>query len=275
MNNKNKYKNIGVFDSGIGGLTVLKALVEELPNESFVYFGDTARVPYGTKSAPVVKQFSLQNSLFLLKQEVKLIVVACNSASATALDFLQERLSLPILGVIIPGVKAASVEMDDGIVGILGTRATIDSGVYQKELLKLNPECRFIAKACPLFVPMVEEGLVTGDIPMKVIDHYLRDMKESGIRTLILGCTHYPLLKDAIAEYMGSSVKIVDSAASTATEVRQELLANDILNDKPGGVRKLFASDVSSGFAEMAERFFGEGLPEVQKVEFEVADFWV
>jgi len=266
---------IGVFDSGIGGLTVLKALKEELPGESFIYFGDTARVPYGTKSPPVVKQFSLQNSLFLLKQEVKLIVVACNSASATALQFLRERLSLPIIGVIDPGVKAAIESIVDKPVGIIGTRATINSGAYQCEIIRLKPGTKYIAQPCPLFVPIVEEGLTSGPIAESIVELYLKNLKEAGIGSLILGCTHYPLLKDIIQEYMGNNVGIVDSAKSTARDVSTELKKRNMLNENGDGVRKIFASDISSGFEELAERFFGEKLPAVEKVEFEVADFWV
>jgi len=272
----NNHKPIGVFDSGIGGLTVLRALKDELSDETFIYFGDTARVPYGAKSAPVVKQFSLQNSLFLLKQEVKLIVVACNSASATALTFLQERLSLPVIGVIAPGVRAAlDAVKDESPIGIIGTRATINSGAYQRELSRLKPGVKFEAKACPLFVHLVEEGLVEGEIAQKVVEYYLKDLKNAGIGALILGCTHYPLLQPAISAYLGSGVRIVDSAVSTARAVRAELEQRQMLNSKGQGLGKIFASDISAGFAQLAERFFGEKLPPVEKVEFEVADFWV
>lgn len=272
---KTQHKPIGVFDSGIGGLTVLKALVEELPAESFVYFGDTARVPYGTKSPPVVKQFSLQNSLFLLKKEVKLIVVACNSASAAALEFLRERLSLPLIGVIEPGVRAAMDAVKDKPVGIIGTRATIDSGAYQCEIQRLKPGIEFTAQACPLFVPLVEEGMVDGPIATAVVRHYLNPLKKAGVGTLILGCTHYPLLQEAIANYMGPEVLIIDSAVSTARAVKSELDNRRLLNESGAGGVKFFASDISAGFTQLSRRFFRGELPPVQKVEFEVADFWV
>jgi glutamate racemase len=276
MDNSNNNRPIGVFDSGIGGLTVLKALVEELPGEAFVYFGDTARVPYGTKSASVVKQFSLQNSLFLLKQEVKLIVVACNTASATALEFLKSRLSLPLVGVIEPGAKAAIKCGADRPIGIIGTRSTIESGAYQRELQRQNPQAKFIAQACPLFVPLVEEGLTEGIIAQKVVEHYLSGLKRVQIASLILGCTHYPLLKEIIADYLGSQVYIIDSASSTAEAVEFELRERDLLSSgTEGGGIKFFASDVSANFIEISRRFFGGELPAVEKVEFEVADFWV
>lgn len=265
---------IGVFDSGIGGLTVLKALTELLPHESFVYFGDTARVPYGTKSDPVVKQFSLQDSFFLLKYDVKFIVVACNTASSVALDFLKQRLSVPLVGVIDPGAQAAVASTRDKPIGVIGTRATIASGAYQKALKALKPEVNIIAKACPLFVPMVEEGLTSGPVPSTVIEHYLHDFKNAG--SLILGCTHYPLLQNLIAEYLGTKVLIIDSPRATSLVVEQELTEKGLLNTSGGKpYLKFFASDISPSFIEQSRRFFGGELPPVDKVEFEVADFWV
>jgi len=264
---------IGVFDSGIGGLTVLKALTEALPHESFVYFGDTARVPYGTKSDPVVKQFALQDSFFLLKHHVKLIVVACNSASAVALEFLQQRLNLPVIGVIEPGAKAAVNTSGDKPVGVIGTGATISSGAYLRELKKLKPEIATVSIACPLFVPLVEEGLTDGPLAEKAVEHYLEPVKKAG--SLILGCTHYPLLEKVIAEYLGPGVKIIDSPQATAETVKNELAVRGLLNEDGGQELKFFASDISPNFVEQSRRFFGGELPEVEKVEFEVADFWV
>jgi len=265
---------IGVFDSGIGGLTVLKALTEILPNESFVYFGDTARVPYGTKSDPVVKQFALQDSFFLLKYNVKFIVIACNTASSVALDFLQQRLSVPVIGVIEPGAKAAIASGSDKTIGIIGTTAAIASGAYQKALKTLKPDVKIIARPCPLFVPMIEEGLTDKNVVNAVIRHYLRDMREIG--SLILGCTHYPLLQPAITDYLGSEITIIDSPAATATAVKEELSRRGLLESPASkAIIKFFASDISPGFVEQSRRFFGGELPKVEKVEFEVADFWV
>jgi glutamate racemase len=266
---------IGVFDSGIGGLTVLKALTEKLPSESFVYFGDTARVPYGTKSDPVVKQFALQDSLFLLKHDVKLIVVACNTASSVALDFLKQRLALPLIGVIEPGAKSAIEANPQKPVGIIGTRATIASGSYQRALKALKPDIEFIAQPCPLFVPLVEEGLTSGTLPLTVIEYYLQPLKEAGIGNLILGCTHYPLLKPALEQYLGPEVAVIDASLATAQAVKDELETNGMLVREGRGSISFYASDISPGFLEQSRRFFGGELPQVEKVEFEVADFWV
>ena len=268
-----KNSPIGVFDSGIGGLTVLKALTETMPHESFIYFGDTARVPYGTKSDPVVKQFALQDSFFLLKYNVKLIVAACNTASAVALDFLRQRLSIPVIGVIEPGAKAAVDSCRDKPIGVIGTNATIASKSYQKHIKDLKPDVRVLAKSCPLFVPMIEEGLTNGAIPGMVVEHYLEELLEVG--SLILGCTHYPLLQDSIAEYMGKEVEIIDSPRATAETVKNELAVRGMLKQDGEPEIGFFASDISPGFLEQSRRFFGGNLPKVEKVEFEVADFWV
>jgi len=268
-----KNSPIGVFDSGIGGLTVLKALTQTMPQESFIYFGDTARVPYGTKSDPVVKQFALQDCFFLLKHNVKFIVIACNTASSVALEFLQQRLSVPVIGVIEPGAKAALAAGKDNTIGVIGTTATIASGAYQKALTALNPHVKIISRACPLFVPMVEEGLTGGEVP-QVIRHYLKNMRNIG--SLILGCTHYPLLQKNIADYLGPEVTIVDSPFATAAMVKNELFQRGLISDsRKYAALRFFASDVSPGFVEQSRRFFGGNLPEVEKVDFEVADFWV
>lgn len=264
---------IGVFDSGIGGLTVLRALTETMPHESFIYFGDTARVPYGTKSGPVVKQFALQDSFFLLKYNVKLIVAACNTASAVALDFLCQRLSVPVIGVIEPGAKAAVDSCRDKPIGVIGTDATISSKSYQKHLRAMKPDVKVLVKPCPLFVPMIEEGLTKGKIPRMVVEHYLAELKEVG--SLILGCTHYPLLQGAIADFMGAEVEIVDSPRATAETVKNELAVRGMLKQEGEPEIGFFASDISPGFLEQSSRFFGGELPKVEKVEFEVADFWV
>ena len=266
---------IGVFDSGIGGLTVLKALTELLPSESFVYFGDTARVPYGSKSSPVVRQFALQDSLFLLKYDVKLIVVACNSASAVALDFLQQRLALPVIGVIKPGAQAAVETISNEPIGIIGTRATIISEAYQTILKELKPGVECIAKPCPLFVPLVEEEMISGEIADIVVEYYLQQLKTAGIGALILGCTHYPLLKPAISKFMGEGTVIIDSAFAAAKQVKEELTTRNLLNTEGKGTIRFFASDISPGFLHQSRLFFGGELPPVEKVEFEVADFWV
>nr|MBC8204889.1 glutamate racemase [FCB group bacterium] len=236
---------------------------------------DSARVPYGTKSAPVVKQFSLQNSLFLLKHNVKLIVVACNSASALALQFLQERLSIPVIGVIEPGVKALMKESAGDPVGVIGTRATISSGAYQNAIKKYDENRKIFVQPCPLFVPLIEEGMTNGEIPIKIAEYYLNSMKLERIGALLLGCTHYPLMREVIAQVMGEAVTVVDSAGTTAESVKEELKQRGWLKSQGFPSLDFYASDVSSEIERRSRAFFGGELPVVKKVEFEVADFWV
>lgn len=208
---------IGVFDSGVGGLTVLKALMDIYPEVDFVYLGDTARVPYGNKSAQTVIRYSLEGAEFLVSEGVDLLVVACNTASSYALDALRESLSIPVFGVIKPGVRKALSSTRNRRVGVIGTRATVSSNAY-RELLKAGG-VEVFQKACPLFVPLVEEGILEGEIARGIVAHYLEELRDEEIDTLILGCTHYPLLRPLIEEFMGESVKVVDSAESTAFEI--------------------------------------------------------
>ncbi|RMH81317.1 MAG: glutamate racemase [Acidobacteria bacterium] len=208
---------IGVFDSGVGGLTVLKAIRERFPSVDLLYLGDTARVPYGDKSSQTVIRYSLECAEFLYNEGVDLIVVACNTASSYALEALREHFSLPIFGVVEPGVKRALKSTVKGRVGVIGTKATISSGSYERMFREYGVEV--FQKACPLFVPLVEEGIVEGEIAKRVVEHYLKELKSSGIDTLILGCTHYPLLKPIIEEYMGKGIDVVDSAECVAKEL--------------------------------------------------------
>ncbi len=208
---------IGVFDSGVGGLTVLKALRCKYPEVDFVYLGDTARVPYGNKSAQTVIRYSLEGAEFLLSEGVDMLIVACNTASSYALDALRESLSIPVFGVIEPGVKRALDTTKSKRVGVIGTKATVSSDVYGKLLRSKGIEV--FQKACPLFVPIVEEGILDGEIAKRVVAHYLTELKDKKIDTLILACTHYPLLRPVIEEFIGQSVKVVDSAESTALEI--------------------------------------------------------
>ncbi|MEJ5339847.1 MAG: glutamate racemase [Aquificaceae bacterium] len=208
---------IGVFDSGVGGLTVLKALRDIYPEVDFVYLGDTARVPYGNKSSQTVIRYSLEGAEFLLSEGIDLLVVACNTASSYALDVLRETLPIPVFGVIEPGVRRALSSTRNRRVGVIGTRATVSSGAYRRLLEAGGVEV--FQKACPLFVPLVEEGVLEGEIAKRVVAHYLEELRDKGVDTLILGCTHYPLLKPLIEEFMGGSVRVVDSAESTALEV--------------------------------------------------------
>jgi len=219
---------IGVFDSGIGGLTVVRALRELLPDEAIYYLGDTARVPYGGKSAPTVQRYSLEIAEFLLDENCKTIVVACNTASALALPELEAAMSIPVTGVIRPGAQAAVTATRNRHIGVIGTRATIKSRAYERAILSLDPAVRVSVRACPLFVPLIEEGWLEGEITDRIVRQYLDPLVQDGIDTLVLGCTHYPLLRNAIARYLGNAVQLVDSAQNCANAVKQLLDAKDL-----------------------------------------------
>jgi len=255
---------IGVFDSGIGGLTVLRALLGELPDESFLYFGDTARVPYGNKSPETVLKFSRENITFLMDEGVKLVVVACNTASAEAVPILRNEFSIPIVGVIEPGVRAAVSKSKTSRIGIIGTAGTIRSEAYQDGIRGLNPAAVVSARACPLFVPLVEEGWVNTPITHMIAEEYLKSYRDESIDTLVLGCTHYPLLSDVIGNVLGPGVDLVDSAVETAREVR-ERLHNDGL-EREGGENELaiYLSDIAPNFQEVGERILGRPIHDVR-----------
>lgn len=210
---------IGVFDSGVGGLTVLKSLLESLPGHEFVYLGDTARVPYGVRSPEIIRQYALEDSLFLLEKNVELIVVACNTASAHAADFLKRTLKVPVVDVIVPGAQVAVKATRSGCVGIIGTPATMQSKVYEKEIRMLDANVRCFAKATPLFVPLIEEGVEDSAILTPVFSHYLTGLMNHNIDTLILGCTHYPLIKKHLSEFFHGKVTLVDSADAVAHNI--------------------------------------------------------
>jgi glutamate racemase len=259
---------IGVFDSGVGGLTVLKALIERLPLESTVYLGDTARVPYGTKSGEVVTRYSLKNAELLLEHGIKLLVVACNTASAVALPALREKLAVPVLGVIEPGALAATMTTRTGKVAVIGTPGTIKSGAYQRALLANRADLEVKVKACPLFVPLVEEGWVTGDIPRQVARAYLQGFISGGTDTLVLGCTHYPLLSAVISEVVGPGVTLIDSAHATAEHVATLLAEKDLLlTGLPAVERHFLVTDVPDRFLEVGARFLGRPLSGARQVD--------
>jgi glutamate racemase len=220
---------IGVFDSGIGGLTVVSALRKLLPNESICYLGDTARVPYGGKSASTVQRYSLEIASILLEMNAKTIVVACNTASALALPVLEERLPITVTGVIAPGARAAVAATRNGHIGVIGTRATIKSGAYERAIAELNPDVRVVARACPLLVPLIEEGWLESGITDQILMQYLEPLLDDGVDTLVLGCTHYPLLRPAIGRLLGDAVTLVDSAENCAGAVQQLLAREDLV----------------------------------------------
>jgi glutamate racemase len=209
---------IGVFDSGIGGLTVLHEIIKALPRENTVYLGDTARSPYGTKSVDTVLRYSFENSEFLLEKDVKIVVVACNTSTAIALEPLQAELGLPVVGVIGPGVRRALASTRNKKIGVIGTEATIQSGAYTRALKAADPSVEVYSRACPLFVPLVEEGWTDNQVVEMTVKAYLESLKQSGIDALILGCTHYPLLKKSICKFMGNGVRLVDSAEKQRTK---------------------------------------------------------
>lgn len=229
---------IGVFDSGIGGLTVVRALRELLPNEKIFYLGDTARVPYGGKSAATVERYSRELTAMLLAEDCKTIVVACNTASALALGALEKELPVPVTGVIRPGAEAAVAATRNGHVGVIGTRATIKSGAYERAIAAIDPAVAVTARACPLFVPLIEEGWLENAVTDQVIGEYLEPLLAEGIDALVLGCTHYPLLRPAIARFLGDSVTLVDSAQNCAAAVKQ-LLEADGLRARSASAGKL------------------------------------
>ena len=254
---------IGVFDSGIGGLTVLKELLAGLPGESFVYFGDTARVPYGTKSVETVLKFSRENVTFLLDQSVKFIVVACNTVSAGAVPRLQKEFRIPIVGVIEPGARAAVKMSKSSRIGVIGTAGTIRSGAYQREIKSLDPRAEVFAKACPLFVPLVEAGWVDTPVTQAAADAYLGEFKERNIDALVLGCTHYPLLRGVIGRAVGEGVALVDSAVETAREVERSLDELGLRNGDGEEDFTVFLSDIAPDFKQVAERILGRKIPKV------------
>jgi len=260
---------IGVFDSGIGGLTVAAALRKRLPGEDIIYLGDTARVPYGTKSVETVKRYAMECSMFLLNRGVKLIVVACNTASAVALEHLQSVLRVPIIGVVEPGVKAALRTPDCNRIGIIGTPATIASRAYQSRLKDLSPSLEVFGKACPLLVPLAEEGRLEGEITELALTDYLKTFKRKRIDSLILGCTHYPLLKSAIAKVIGEDTKLIDSAEVTSEEVEEALLREGLLRTHGQGSIKCCFTDIPRRFNRLGELFFGEDVGRVKKVVLE------
>lgn len=261
---------IGFFDSGIGGLTVVKSVSELMPNENIVYFGDTARVPYGSKSNDTVIEYSLQAANFLLRKNIKLLVVACNTASSVALKDLKRFLTIPVIGMIEPGSKLALRESKNGKVGIIGTNATINNKAYSNEIRKLNPKIKVYEKACPLFVPIAEEGWINHKSTELIAKEYLTEFKAKKIDSLVLGCTHYPILKDVIQKVVGKNVKLVDSGTPAARLVEEYLNGRGLRNiSNQAGRKEFYVSDIPSKFRDIAERFLGKKITHLHKVELD------
>lgn len=249
---------------------MLKEIIGAVPQEDTVYLGDTARVPYGTKSPATVIRYAEEIAAFLAKRDIKLLVVACNTASAVALEELKKHYSIPIVGVIEPGARRAAAMTRTGKVGVIGTEGTIKSSAYAKAIKRINPEVEVLTRACPLFVPLAEEGWVDNDVARMTAHTYLDGLREAGVDTLVLGCTHYPLLKGVIAEVMGPAVKLVDSAEETARTVAEILRIQGTLRpESEHGNHHYFVTDVPAGFIRVGNRFLGGRLGDVHQVSLE------
>lgn len=258
---------IGVFDSGVGGLTVLQKITDLLPHEHLIYLGDTGRYPYGNKSADAVRRYSLENTQFLVDKGIKMLVVACNTAAAVGLDLLGEHFAIPVVGVIEPGARQAVKQTRNGKVGVIGTEATIASGAYTQALRRLDKNLEIYTRACPLFVPLAEEGWVANAVAREAAAIYLTSLKHSGIDTLLLGCTHYPLLEDIIAHIMGPGVALVDSARTTAATVRETLVRYGLMRRSGEGAVSFFVTDVPERFIKVAGRFMGQKVDSAVRIE--------
>lgn len=264
------WQAIGIFDSGVGGLTVLREIISLLPQEDTIYLGDTARVPYGTKSPETVIRFARQITSFLVNRDIKLLVVACNTASAVSLDELKAEFPIPIVGVIEPGAQRAAAVTKNGKIGVIGTSGTIRSSAYTKAIKRINPDIEVITAACPMFVPLAEEGWTDNEVARLTAGIYLKDFKEHNVDTLVLGCTHYPLLKGIISEVMGDGVRLVDSAEETAITVRDILSSTGELRPQPeNGNHHYYVTDVPAGFIRVGNRFLGGTLGDVYQVTLE------
>ncbi len=260
---------IGIFDSGVGGLTVVKEMLRQLPGEDIIYLGDTARYPYGPRSAEIVRRFALQNARFLMGFGIKLLIVACNTASSVAMDVLKKWISVPIIGVIEPGAKAAVQETKNKKIGVIGTQGTIFSKSYNRAIEGIDNNIRVFGRACPLFVPLAEEGYIDGDVPERIAQHYLTGIVQNGIDTLVLGCTHYPLLKKTIQKVVGDNIHIIDSASSVIFDVKNFLARAKLLNNSKKGDMKIFVTDAPERFEMVGEKFLDGEKIDAVKVELD------
>lgn len=265
--------SIGVFDSGVGGLTVAREIMRLIPNEKIVYFGDTARVPYGSKSKETVTRFSRQIVRFLQTHQVKAIVVACNTASACALEDLEKEITLPIIGVVKPGAKTAAQTTKNGRIGVIATEATVRSQIYTQYIKELNRDVTIYGKACPLFVPLVEEGLWEDPVTDEIAKRYLAELIDINIDTLILGCTHYPLIRSTVGRIMGEKVSLVNPAYETARELKEMLESRDLLNETPIALGEnkyqFYVSDGAEKFKTFANSIIKYGILSAKTVNIE------
>ena len=267
-----RYAPIGVFDSGVGGLTVAREIMRQIPKERIIYFGDTARVPYGSKSKETVLRYSRQIVRFLQKQGVKAIVIACNTASALALDALEKEIDIPIIGVVKPGARVAARETTKKRVGVIATEATINSHLYKELIQQIDPEITVIGKACPLFVPLVEEGWYHDPVTEEVARRYLKELQDQEIDTLILGCTHYPLLRSTIRKIMGEDVRLVNPAYETALELKKLLADLDLASDEAAQEEfpyRFYVSDLAEKFKDFANSILSYNVEKTQKIDIE------
>ena len=265
---------IGVFDSGVGGLTVAREIMRQMPNERIVYFGDTARVPYGSKSKETVTRYSEQIVRFLLSQNVKAIAVACNTASAYALPTLEKDCPVPIIGVMKPGARTAAECTENGKIGVIGTTATISSGIYTEYIKELMPRAQVLGRACPLFVPLVEEGLWEDPVTDEIARRYLVELMDEGIDTLILGCTHYPLIRKTIGRIVGESVRLVNPAFETAMELKSLLKEHDLLAQRHPSLGSesqysFYVSDMADKFKAFANSIIKYGILSAKTIPIE------
>ncbi len=257
-----------MFDSGIGGLTVLRAIHERLPTESTIYLGDTARVPYGPKSPDTVRRYAAEATAFLLHRDVKALVIACNTATAHACSMIAEALEIPVIGVVEPGARAAVRRSRGGTIGVIGTQGTIESGTYERAIHAESPSAIVHSTACPLFVALAEEGWVEGEVARLTAERYLRPLLRTGIDALVLGCTHYPLLKPLIARVVGADITLVDSAEATAAALEDSLEHEDLRTTRPEPeVQEYFVTDDAERFLALAKLFLGKPLDHLEPVD--------
>lgn len=265
-----KKNAIGVFDSGVGGLTVLREILKALPNEDCFYLGDTARLPYGTKSKETVTTFAVKNTEFLVSLGIKFLVVACNTAASAGLETIEEKFDIPTIGVVLPGAEKAVKVTKNGKIGVIGTRSTIMSGAYKVEIANIDPDIQVFQHPCPLFVPLTEEGWTENEVAYLVAEEYLAGFSEHDVDTLILGCTHYPLLKKAIQQTVGYDVQLVDSALPIAWEVKNRLEEMGLEREENERKHKFFVTDDPENFIRVGEPFLGHSIVDVEHVDIVV-----